>query len=74
MLHAAFQIWGCHIWACRERESASDECVKSEAVVKTVETCHYRSTFHSLNSRSLTLVSEVRSAIGIWPMKAGKSF
>ena len=32
MLHAAFQIWGCHIWACRERESASDECAKSEAV------------------------------------------
>ena len=24
MLHTAFQRWGCHIWACRERESGSD--------------------------------------------------
>ena len=32
MLHAAFQIWGCHIWACGERASGSDECVKSETV------------------------------------------
>ena len=32
MLHGDVQIWGCHICACRELESGSDECVKSEAV------------------------------------------
>ena len=35
-------------------------CAKGEAVgIKAVETCHYRSTFYSLNPRSVTLVSEV---------------
>ena len=75
MLHAAFQMLGCHIWARRERESGSDECAKGEAVgIKAVETCHYRSTFYSLNPRSVTLVSEVGFPLQIWPMKTGKSF
>ena len=56
MLHAAFQIWGCHIWACREHESELDKYVKSEVVgIKTVETYHYRSTFYQLNPRSVTM-------------------
>ena len=45
-------IWGCHIWACRERERGSDEGVKTEAVgIKAVDSCHCRSTFYSLNPR-----------------------
>ena len=51
-------IWGCHIWACRERERGPDEGVKSEAVgIKTVDSCHHRSTFHSLNPRIVTIVN-----------------
>ena len=50
-------------------------CAKGEAVgIKAVETCHYRSTFYSLNPRSVTLVSEVGFPLRIWPMKTGKPF
>ena len=46
------------------RESGSDEWVKSEAAeavriktVVTVESCHYRSTFDWLNSRSVKITT-----------------
>ena len=35
------------------------ECVGETVEIKTVETCHYRSTFYSLNPWSVTLVSGV---------------